>query len=380
MWFYVTDTGEAANEKRKFLVQIEYRNLDPQLIARGSMRQVEVEVEAPEKVMNQLNYDSILCEVDLRGRSPGKYREIVRAKAPQNVAVTSVIPSVMDIELLRQAGRVFSVELALPQDIPAGRYLEAVEIVPRELNVKGTEKDLAKIGSIVVAPTLKELENGKDLLLPVKITQSEPFEDEVIVEPAQVRLNAALVTGLPRKKVGVNVRLSGKPSPDYAVRFVLTDPAEVMVQGDKAKLAALSAVDTELVNIAGIAANQTMQVPLRPFKDKGLSLLDNNSVKISVQLERIKAQRQISGVPVVIDGQGAEKWAAAPAIVDVTIEAPPSLMETFDSKKFEIRAFVDVSNVFLRKMTLPVRAAVSGDFGVVKIEPSTVTVNVNAVE
>jgi hypothetical protein len=35
-----------------------------------------------------------------------------------------------------------------------------VEIVPREISVKGTENDLAKIGAVNVAPTLQELENG----------------------------------------------------------------------------------------------------------------------------------------------------------------------------------------------------------------------------
>ncbi|MDR1977586.1 MAG: hypothetical protein LBQ42_02515 [Synergistaceae bacterium] len=381
MWFYVLDKGEIANEKREFLSQLEYRNLAPEFGVRNAVKEIIVEVEAPEDVMNQLEYDSILCEVDLRRLSSGKYREIVKATAPQNVRVVSVTPSRVDVELIRLVGRMIPVEVALPQDIPAGRYLEAVEIVPKELNVKGTDRDLAKIGSVSIAPTFQELEGGKELLLPVKIAQSEPFEDEVTLEPSQVKMNATLVTGLPRKKVAVNVRLSGKPSLDYAVRSVTTDPAEIMLQGAKAKLDEISAVDTETIDISGISTDQTLIVPLRAFKDKEISTMDVKSVKLSIQLEPITAQKQLSGISIAVENADAEdtdkeKWIVSPAAVDVTVEAPPSRMETFDLEAVDLKVFVDLSNIFLRKTTLPVRATfASGDFRIIKIDPPTVTVS-----
>ena len=76
------------------------------------------------------------------------------------------------------------------------------------------------------------------------------------------------------------------------------------------------------------------------------------------------------------DAAGQNKWFVTPLAVDVTVEAPPSIMETFNSATFELRAFVDVSGIFLRKAVLPVWAeSVSGDFRIVKVEPSTVTVS-----
>ncbi|MDR1623267.1 MAG: hypothetical protein LBS00_12950 [Synergistaceae bacterium] len=380
MWFYAVDKGEMiVNEKREFLCRLEYRNLAPELGIRNAVQEITVEVEASENVMNRLEYDSILCEVDLKRLSSGKYREPVKATAPQNVRVVSVNPSRVDIELIRLAGRMIPVEVTLPQDIPAGRYLEAVEIVPKELNVKGTDRDLAKIGSVSIIPTFQELEGGKELLLPVKIVQSEPFEDEVTLEPSQVKMSATLVTGLPRKKTAVNVRLSGKPFADYAVRSVTTDPAEVMLQGVKAKLDSISAIDTETIDITGISADQTLIVQLRPFKDKEISTMDVKSVKLSVQLEPIAAQKQLSGIPIAIEGADAEdmgKWLVSPAVADVTVEASPSRMETFNLEELGLRVFVDLSNIFLRKTTLPVRVTfVSDDFKIVKIDPPTVTVS-----
>jgi YbbR domain-containing protein len=294
------------------------------------------------------------------------------------------------VELIRQAGRVFSVGVTLPQDLPAGRYLEAVEIVPKEVSVRGTEKDLAKIGAVSVAPTLQELESGKDLLLPAIIAQSEPFEDEVIVEPHQVRMNAALATGLPRKKVAVNVRLSGKPHGDYAVRSVTTDPAEVMLQGAQDWLASISAIDTETVDISGISADQTIVVPLRSPRGSGVSVTDSKSVSLLIRLEPITAQKQLSGIPVLIEGltknstedEGTEssgrKWVVEPGVVEVTLEASPSRMAAASAlESLGLKVFVDMSNIFLRRTVLPVRAAVASadDFRIVKIDPPTVTVS-----
>ena len=376
MWFYVMDTGESGNERRKFLCQLEYRNLAPQYHVRNPIKEVEVEIEAPENIMNRLKFDSIMCEVDVKGLSAGKYRLTVKTTVPQNVFLVDVNPSEVDVELLRQAGRVFAVEVTLPQDIPEGQYLESVEVIPKEINVKGTERDLAKIGTVSVAPTFDELEAGKELLLPLKIAQSEPFEGEVTLEPPQVKMNATLVRGLPRKKVAVNVRLSGKPFMDYAIQSVTTDPAEVMLEGAKSKLNAVSAVDTETVDISNLSSDQTMVVPLRSLKDKGVSMVDVKAVKLLIKLEPIAAQRQFLNIPVTLEGTDKEKWTVSPASVNVTIEASPSLMERLNPDTLGLRVHVDVSNIFLRAVTLPVRAVLaSDDFKVVKIDPFTVTVN-----
>ena len=389
LWFYNAEQGGAEDEQRRVLVQVSYKNLAPQLSLKNSVREAEVEIEAAGAVMSRLQHDDITCEVDLRDYlSSGKYRLTTRITLPQSVRLVSVTPSVIDVELIRQAGRVFSVGVSLPQDIPAGRYLEAVEIVPREVSVKGTEKDLAKIGAVNIAPTLQELEK-KDLLLPVIIARSEPFEDEVLVEPPQVRVNATLATGLPKKKVLVNVRLSGKPHGDYAVRSVMTDPAEVMVQGAQKSLASVSAVDTETVDITGISSDQMIVVPLRPLKERDVSVMDARSVSLVVQLEPIAAQKQFSGIPVAIEGVtegdgsddgtpaggGGRKWSVEPGVVDVTLEAPPSHMADSDPESLGLKVFVDMSNIFLHRTVLPVRAVVSADdFKIVKIDPPTVTV------
>jgi YbbR domain-containing protein len=376
MWFYVMDTGESGNETRKFLCELKYDDVMPQLFVKNTIHRIEVEVEAPAAVIDRLRYDSIVCEVDLGGRSPGRYREPVRVRLPQNVRLYSLNPSEVDIELLRQATRAFPVEVSLPQDIPAGQYLESVEVVPKEVYIRGTEKDLAKIGSVSINPTFSELSGGRELLLPISVSRSESFEDEVTPEPQQVKMNAMLVRGLPKKKVPVTVRVSGKPTEDYALRSVTTDPAEVMLEGTKALLDDISAIETETVDISGLSADQTMVVPLRPLRQKNVTVVGVSSVRLQVRLEPIAAQKQFSGVPVEIEGANGGRWVVSPAAVDVAVETSPSEMRTLDDLgAIGFRAWVDVSGIFLRSATLPVRVSfVSGDLKSVRTIPSTVNV------
>ena len=385
MWFYVTGTGDAAKQKRSFPISLEYSNIDPQLAIRGTPQtSVEVEVEATEGAFDKLNQDAIRGIIDLEGVSAGKYQRLVKIKdMPSNVTVRGTIPSLVEVVLVQYLSRVFPVEVILPQDLPAGRYLEAVDVVPKEIVVKGSEKDLAKIGSLNIAPTAADLEKGKELHLSVNLSQAEPFESEVEWGPKTVTMNAALVRGVPRKKVPVNVRLSGKPASDFAVQSLTTDPAEIMIQGPKSKLDAVSTADTETVDITGLAHDETLVTPLRAFRDKAISAVDVKSVKISVHLAPIMAQRVVSSVPVAVEGSTAgippgRKWIVAPAVVDVVLEAPPSKMNTFDPKKLGLKVFLDTSNFFLTKGELPVQATVSGDFRVVEIKPSTLAVTQSA--
>ena len=377
MWFYVMDTGKQVTVRRKFVCSVEYFNVDPQYRLKNMVKTVEVEIDAPEKIIEGLTEEAIRCEVF----SSGRPWELVKVELPPNVTLVRVEPPRVYVERVPFGSRVFPVELTLPQDIPSGRYLENVEIVPREINVTGIERDIAKIGSVSVVPTVRELESGKELRLPVQLVQSEPFEDEVVLDPSQVKVNATLVTGFPRKKAAVNVRLSGKPFSDYAVRSVTTDPAEVMLQGPKNKLDTIQAVDTEIVDISNLSADQRIVVPLQLPKDKEVSILETTSVRLSIELAPIVAQKELVNRPIVVEGLDAgngkgKKWILSPAVANVTVEASPSYMETLDSGAFELKVFIDVSNIFLQSTTLPVRAVSSTqNIRVVKVNPSTVTVN-----
>ena len=376
LWFYVTGTEESNYASRKFTCPLEYRSLDPQAVLRGRVQEVDVEIRGLEKDIARLNYDAIACFVDARNLAPGKrYTQNVSVALPPDITLVSCVPSQVVLDLVRQIVRLMPVEVVLPQDIPEGQYLEGVEVIPKEVGVRGIETDVAKVGSLRAMPTAEELQSGKELILPLKFVQSEPFDGAVTLEPAQVRFKGTLARGLPKRRVPVNARLSGELDADHEILSVVTDPSEVPIEGKLELLDRVEAVETETVDISQFTANQAVVVPLKAPDVEGVSLSGVKSVRLTLQLGEVKAGKTLSNVPVEVRGSD-KRWAVNPASVAVTLEGVPSKIENLSVEDVGLRAWADLSNIFVTPVMLPVRAELaSDDFKVVKIEPSTVTVN-----
>ena len=377
LWVYVTGTEESNYVTRRFSCPLEYRSVDPQATLRGRVPEVEIEIEGLEEEVRRLNYDAIAAFVDAQNLTPGRrYTQNVNVVLPPSIALVSCVPSQVVVDLVRQVSRLMPVEVVLPAKIPEGYYLEGVEVIPREVGARGAEGDVAKVGALRVTPTFEELQSGKELLLPVKFAQSEPFDDNVTLEPAQVRLKGTLVRGLPRRRVPVNVRLSGELNGDYEIRSITMDPSEVQVEGPAEQLAKMEAVETETVDISMLAGDQTLVVPLRSLDVEGVALSHVKSVRVSLQLGEVKAGKRLANVPVEVRGAMGGQWAASPESVAVTVEGAPSLIEDVSAEGVGLRVWVDLANIFVTPVTLPVRSELaSDDLRVVRVEPSTVTVN-----
>ena len=378
MWIYVTGIEEREYVTRKFSAPLEYRGLDTQSILRGRLSEVDIEIRGTEEAMMRLDYNSVRAYVDARNLLPGKrYTVNINVEYPESVTLLSIFPSQATLDIVRQVTRLMAVETVLPQDIPEGHYIEGVEIIPKEVGIRGAEDDLAKVGSLRITPTIEELENGIDDLLAVKFTQSEPFEGNVAVEPAQVRFRGSLARGLPRKRVPVNVRLAGRLDSDYEVKSIATDPSDVQIEGSAENLAKVEAVDTEVIEISMMNTDSVMVAPLKQPETEGVTLTGASSVRVSIQLSEVRAEKMISHIPMELRGaERPHEWLCAPSSVTVTVEGRPSMIENFDAEKAGLKAYADMTNIFMTPVTLPVKTEIeSGDFRVVRTEPQNVTIS-----
>lgn len=380
MWVYVTGMEESAYITRKFSAVLEYRGLDTQSMLRGKLSEVDIEVRGTEAAMTLLDYDSVRAYVDARNLLPGKrYTVNINVEYPPSVSLVSCFPSQTTLDIVRQVTRLMTVETVLPSNIPEGQYLEGVEIIPKEVGVKGAEDDVAKIGSVKVTPSVDELKNANGQMLPVKFEQSEPFEGSVTLEPAQVRFRGSLVYGLPRKRIPVIVRLAGTLDADYEVRSIVTDPSEVQVEGESEYLAKVEAVNTDVIEISSFTSDSVIVASLKQPEVEGVSLVGVSSVKVTVQLSEARAEKMIRNVPVELRGHDEpHNWMCTPQTVTVTVEGRPSLIEKFDAEEAGLKVYADMTNIFMTPVTLPVYTEMtSGDnLRISRTEPANVTVNV----
>lgn len=381
MWVYVTGMDESSYMTLKLTAPLEYRWLDSQAVLRNRVYEVDVELRGPEDEMTHLDHNSVIAYVDARTMLPGnRYVAKVNVSFPGNISLLSCFPSQVALDLAREISMLKTVETILPQNLPEGNYVEGVEIIPKEVVVRGAEDDVSKVGGVRVTPTINELLGGHELLLPVKVLQSEPFDGTIAIEPPQVRFRGNLVRGLPRKRVPVNVRLSGELDSDYQVRSIVTDPSEILIEGSKDIIAEIEAVDTGFIDVSGLASDKVIVTPLKlPDKVSGsVSFIGAQSVKVSLQLSEARAEKMLTNIPVLFrNTESPQSWSASPATVRVTVEGKPSLIESFDVEQVMIIAYADMSNIFMAPVTLPVRAEIlSGDaFRIVRVEPQNVTVN-----
>lgn len=379
MWVYVTGMDESQYITRKFSCPLEYRNLDSQALLRGRLSEVDLEIRGPEEAIIRLDYNSVAAYVDARSLIPGKrYTVNINVDIPENITLVSCFPSQAVVDLVRQVTRLMTIETVLPQNIPEGQYIEGVEIIPREVGIRGAEDDVAKVGAVRITPTIAELQEGRELLMPVKFAQSEPFDGTVTIEPAQVRFRGTLARGLPRKRVPVNVRLAGELDSDYEIRSIITDPSEIQIEGENEELAKIEAVDTEIIDISLLNSDQVVLAPLKQPESIDVKI-SASSVRVSLQLAETRAERKISNVPVEIRGaEDSARYISSPSVVSVTVEGRPSIISALSPEEAGLKAFVDMENIFMTPAALPVRTEILSDdnkFHVTRVEPQNVTVN-----
>ena len=175
----------------------------------------------------------------------------------------------------------------------------------------------------------------------------------------------------------MNVRFTGELDADYEVRSVITDPSEIQIEGKAEDLAKVEAVDAEVIDISLLNSDQTIVVPLKTPDVEGVSLIVT-SVKVNLQLGEARAERKLTNIPVELRGTSEnQNYTCSPSGVSVTIEGRPSLIESFNPDEAGLKAYADMSNIFMTPVTLPVRTEIaSGDlFRITRVEPQNITVN-----
>ncbi|NLA90735.1 MAG: hypothetical protein GX843_03715 [Synergistaceae bacterium] len=375
-WFYAPG-ARVTEATRTLTIPLEYLNVPPQTTVKGAVKRMSVTLSGAPGVLSSLSPDSVVCEVDARGLGVGKYRLAVRAITPKDVMLVDLVPTHVDVELLRYIDRLIPVEVAVENGLPPGLFLDMVEVIPREVSVRGSEKDLAKIGAARISPSLEELKAGGEMTQTVEILKSEEFEDEVSVEPKRVKFNAVLAEGVPKKTVPVNARILGKPADDFRLKAVIVEPAVITVEGPLPKLDKVSKVDTETIDIADIDKEQNMVIPLRPPEDDLVKIVGSPSVRVNVLLTPFTVTRLLSRVAVEAEGRSVYPgWKVEPSSVNITVEGVPSEVNSLDEEELPIQPFVNVTNIVSRRLTVPVqvRNRTEGKLKVVRVEPSSVNV------
>jgi len=198
-----------------------------------------------------------------------------------------------------------------------------------------------------------------------------PFGVEVTqVLPATVTVSLEL-SGAPRS-VEVVPDIQGRPADGFAVGRISTTPATVEVVGPESRLAGLTEALTEPVSIDGASGRVQTTVTIG-VADPMVRLRTPGAAQVTVEIVRAPTERILRAVPVRVDG-GSRAASIEPDSITVGVRGPRDGVEALDDAG--IGAFVDLAGVRPGRYNLPVTVVAGPGIGVMRIDPSRVTVTV----
>lgn len=375
LWMYVnSDMG--GNAEKVLSCDVHFLNPSSELTVNADSHKINVGVAGSREAVAGLTPRDILCEVDIRGMGPGKYRLPVKVVLPGTTRLDFVDPANIEVSLVRYGERVMPIHVSVEGGLPAGLLMDSVEVFPKEVSVKGPEDDIASVTEAFIQPTVEDLQRGEKLILPVKLLQSDGDSEGLFTDPTDAELTAILRRGLPRKTVPVEAAVTGDPKPGSVLASLAASPSFVEIEGPEAALDAIDKVETETIDLTGFAQDRSMIVPLRPLPQKDVQIIGESSVTVSVVLRPRTSIKLFSQVPVTIKGKSVYPgWTISPETVDVKLEGPAGVMDSLAPEHIPLSVYVDVTNIVSRQLRVPVtvRTGVKG-LKVVKVQPERVTV------
>lgn len=260
------------------------------------------------------------------------------------------------------------------QNIPEG--LEVMGDTPGsvDVRVRGSSSALAQLGAgdVVTVLDLQTARPGRRLfhLMPDQVRV--PFGVEVTyVGPATTTL---VFERSDTKMVPVVPSVEGQPAPGYAVDRIVTDPAEVEVMGPQSALRDLVQATTEPVALEGATGSVRESVTIG-LPNSAARLRTPRMASVLIELSPVRTERAIGSVPVRMKNLRAGQSArSVPSTVTVTVRGAEEALKPLTDDSIE--ASVDLTGLGPGRYNLAVHVAPSKTFGLVRVEPAQVQIEV----
>jgi hypothetical protein len=163
-----------------------------------------------------------------------------------------------------------------------------------------------------------------------------PVDLEVaLIDPDHVRLAVAKKK---RREIPVVPTIAGRPPRGYKVYRAIAYPDSLLVEGPEARIAAVSKLQTEPIQVGDQTEMFMARVGAVP-ESSDLRVVDPRPLDVSVYIDLAPVDATIDRVPVV--AAGASGVSIVPAAISVTVSAPSALIPKL--RNGHIRAVVDAS-------------------------------------
>jgi YbbR domain-containing protein len=161
-----------------------------------------------------------------------------------------------------------------------------------------------------------------------------------------------------KKKLPVNISLTGKPAKGYTVVGAKARPISVILRGSENTLSNMHEVSTKPINIKGLSRSFKKEVALDLLEN--LKLVDSSKIILAnVVIKEQLTTKTFDNIPVQGDG-GMYVYRITPPAITIKVKGPVNMIEKLYEGK-EIQVYVDLKGltpgVYNKRatITLPVK-------------------------
>jgi hypothetical protein len=175
------------------------------------------------------------------------------------------------------------------RNMPGG--LELVGTVPRTIEIwlRGSPGMVQRLrpGDVYVPLDLSTVTSGYHVVQVVGTEVRVPYGVRIAgIRPESFTLSVERTV---TKTLPVSAEIKDEPAPGHKVTSVVSQPAEVTIEGPESRVAPLTSAPTEAVSVGHAQISFQREVSLLP-PEVPLRFIDSHSIRVSVRLEAVAAE------------------------------------------------------------------------------------------
>lgn len=255
-------------------------------VLRGQLGDVGVKLSGPEGVVDHVGLSDLHATIDLAGvdtRRPEPYdAKVVVTAANDAVTVVEWSPATLSVRLERITSRTVAVQTKFGNEPAKGSQAGETSVYPADVRVIGPESAVSQIAAVFATVRFGDVTTDLIQSAPAVPVDAGGVPIEGLqVEPGVVVVSVPLLPTATTKTVPILWILRGTVASGYWISRVTTDPVAVTVSGEQSAIAAIDRAETAPVDVTGLSASRTTQVPLvlpggvtllRPLADASIAI------------------------------------------------------------------------------------------------------------
>jgi YbbR domain-containing protein len=375
IWIFITDT-EQSTKTGLFRGELPLQavSVPEGLTLAAPLPEVQVRIEAPEDVFDNLAVEDFRATINLSGAGVGVIDVEVRVQVlgEEDVKIIQAEPASLSVELKPVVSQLVPVVADVVGSPPIGYEAQQAVLSPEQVLVSGPEDLVKRVKSAVATVNLSGAVGG------VRQSYSLAARDDrgfivagVSLDPSSAAVEIVVEQKQFERLVAVSPSVRGSPAAGYNVTAVEADPPSVTLLGPIDILNATSVVLTDDIDVSGASSDIFRTVSLRLPTSVSIS---GSSGTVSVRVRIAAGQGEATfGVAPAFSGLGSNvRLVSITSLVEVLLQGELPLLRSVIPD--QVKVTVDLTGLAAGIHLLQPSIEAPQNLQVLSTSPSTVEV------